>query len=256
MCELLFQHQRGKMKFLYIISVLFLSINSVFSADISYEEYMRENIIKELEKIYIDKILSLGLGNIAQEVINIMELACDYGDFTGCLEVTKSYKQMLEYRELQAEINNTPLNNDRQLKLEILIEQNELSEQIIIANFLPNLSEIKPIKLCPRKPPTIAQTIKYETAFALNPCKRINTEDIEKNPLISIPAIKLVARANGAISKTFGSEIGVFFGNNGSLIRIKYNGIVENIIKHALSTNTLFVDRFKAMIKTPIPEAI
>lgn len=124
MCELLFQHhKRGKMKFLYIISVLFLSINSVFSADISYEEYMRENTIKELEKYILIKILSLGLGNIAQEVINIMELACDYGDFTGCLEVTKSYKQILEYRELQAEINNTPLNNDRQLKLEILIEQ-------------------------------------------------------------------------------------------------------------------------------------
>ncbi|RDU57927.1 hypothetical protein [Helicobacter sp. MIT 99-5507] len=51
---------------------------------------------------------NMQIGNLAQEVINIMELACDYGDFTGCLEVTKSYKQMLEYRELQAEINNTP----------------------------------------------------------------------------------------------------------------------------------------------------
>lgn len=63
MCELLFQHhKRGKIKFLYIISVLFLSINSVFSADISYEEYMRENTIKELEKNILIKILSLGLG--------------------------------------------------------------------------------------------------------------------------------------------------------------------------------------------------
>ncbi|WP_223065082.1 hypothetical protein, partial [Campylobacter fetus] len=73
-------------------------------------------------------------------------------------------------------------------------------------------------------------------------------------PFKSMPAIKLVTKAKGTISKTLGMEIFVFCGKIGSLMRIKNKGMEANIIKLALKINTVLLGKSKDISKIPKPD--
>ena len=59
-----------------------------------------------------------------------------------------------------------------------------------------------------------------------------------KKPFTNIPATMLVISAKGTKVKTFGIETLFFSGIGGSLMRIKFNGMLENKINAALSKKT------------------
>ena len=69
-----------------------------------------------------------------------------------------------------------------------------------------------------------------------------------------MPATILVMSAKGTSAKTLGIETLFFSGIGGSLMRIKFKGMLENKINAALSNSTCEVDKFSDSTRIPSPK--